>query len=279
MKSWIRVFKILFCTILVSYIALLGLMYYFQRELLFVRINRPVPTPAQMLVPEMQIVTVQTSDGLELRNWFVPPQKQGYPVIIIFFGQADAVFAHARMASLLMNNGFGVLLANYRGYSGDAGSPTEENVYKDARASIAFVQKHNFPIGLMGLSLGSGIAVKMATEYEVQSIVLFSPYSSVVQVAAERFPYIPVRYLMKDRFDSLEKIPHVTAPVMIVMGRKDHMIPFSQGEQLYKAANEPKISLWLDNAGHMNYFSVAAPKVMGFLLSNAEKVPHENSQQ
>lgn len=281
MKSWLKVVKFLLSFVLTLYIVIVSLLYFFQRDLLFVRfVDRTIPTPAEALVPEMQVIRVTTADGLVLHNWYAPPRDAALPVVVIFYGQGDFLSSHRGNARWLLDNGFGVLMVNYRGYSGDPGYPTEENVYKDARASLDYVKSQGQRISLLGVSLGSGIALRMATEYNVQSVVLFSPYSSVMEVAAWRFPFAPVRYLMKDRFDSLSIIKDVKAPVLMVMGRLDQIIPFAQAEALFNAANQPKVNIWIDDAYHVNYRREQfQPQTLEFLKTYATGVSHENPQQ
>jgi len=282
MKSWIKAAQIFLAFAIGLYIILVGFLYMAQRKLLFVNYaywSAPLE-PAKQNVPEMQVIQVKTSDGLVLHNWYAPPTRPGHPVVVLFFAQPSVLGSFSGIARWLLDNGFGVLLANYRGYSGDPGSPTEDGVYKDGRASVEYALAQGYPVSVLGISLGTGIAVQMAAEYDLQSVVLFSPYTSVVDVAAWRFPLVPVYSLMLDKFDSLSKITQVKEPVMILMGTRDGIVPFEHAERLYAAANEPKANLWIDGKGHLNFAPQEfQPQVMEFLKRYATGVKDENSRQ
>ena len=151
----------------------------------------------------------------------------------------------------------GALMVAYRGYSGNSGSPTEDGLYADARAALDWLEARGVKresIALYGQSLGSGVATKMAAEHDFGALVLEAPYTSTVDVAAHRFPVIPVRWLMKDRFDSLARIGDIDEPVLIMHGDADSVIPQSQARRLYEAANEPKQAFWPSGVGHNDLF-------------------------
>jgi fermentation-respiration switch protein FrsA (DUF1100 family) len=151
----------------------------------------------------------------------------------------------------------GALMVGYRGYSGNDGTPTEEGLYADARAALDWLERGgvaNTSIVLYGISLGTGVATKMAAEREFAALVLEAPYTSTVDVAAFRFPIVPVGWLMEDRFESLGRIRTITEPLLVMHGDRDYTIPQRFGRRLFEAANEPKQAFWAHGLGHSDLF-------------------------
>jgi fermentation-respiration switch protein FrsA (DUF1100 family) len=154
----------------------------------------------------------------------------------------------------LTNAGFGLLAIDYRGYGASGGSPSEEGFYLDARAAMDYaVSKLHLPLNrivLYGESIGTGVAVEMATEYPAAAIVLQSPYTSIEALAKTRFPWLPVHFLLIDRFDSLSKISHVHMPLLLLHGETDTIVPVEYGRSLFAHANEPKQAVYFPARGH-----------------------------
>ena len=151
----------------------------------------------------------------------------------------------------------GVLLLAYRGYSGNDGVPNEQGLYSDARAALDWLHVNGVAaksIVLYGISLGSGVATKMASEREVGAVILEAPYTSTVDIAAFRFPIVPVTWLMEDRFESLARIKTITEPLLVMHGDRDYTIPQRFGRRLFDAANQPKEGFWPKGLGHDDIF-------------------------
>jgi len=151
----------------------------------------------------------------------------------------------------------GVFLLAYRGYSGNAGTPTEVGLYADARAALDWLEQNGVAstsTALYGISLCTGVATKMAAEREFAAVVLESPYTSTVDVAAWRFPIVPVGWLMEDRFESLARIGAITEPLLVMHGDRDSVIPQQLGRRLFDAANLPKEGFWPNGLGHNDIF-------------------------
>src|SRR5262249_5673448 len=151
-------------------------------------------------------------------------------------------------------NGTGLIALNFRGYGGSTGTPTEEGLHRDADAAYAFAVARYAPerIVLWGHSLGTGVAVRLASEKPVGKVILEAPYTSTVDVAAALFPYVPVRWLMKDQFRSDERIGAVTAPLLIMHGGRDDVISIAFGRKLFALAHEPKRFIAYDNGNHID---------------------------
>ncbi len=261
-----------------GYGVLVGGMYLFQRSLLY-HPGGPSGSPADAGVPEMTPVDLGTADGLTLTSWFRAADP-GRPTIVFFQGNAGHIGNRGFKARGFLDAGYGLLLTGYRGYGGNPGSPTEEGLYADGRAALAFLADRGVAPGeliLYGESLGTGIAVHLAAEMAADEpaggLVLETPFSSIADVAASNYPFIPARWLVKDRFDSAAKIARVDAPVFIFHSRDDRVIPVRFGERLFEAAVEPKSSLWTDGGGHNALYEIGAGKaVLAFLDGISKRV-------
>ena len=220
-------------------------------------------------------IKTTAADGVSVIHWYAPPQP-GQAVVVLFHGTGGTVTALETWAEAFRARGCGVLLADYRGYSGNPGLPSEEGLYADARAALDWLAAQGLEdrrIVLLGWSLGTGVAVQMAVERHPAALVLLAPYTSVVDVGARRHPILPVRSLMRDRFDSMSKIAAVDTPVMIVTGSLDFIVPPDMGHELFIAAREPKRALFLPQTGHVIDPSVAFAAVAGFLEQQAAVAP------
>jgi len=222
--------------------------------------------PAEVGVGDMAVVTVRTRDGLDLLGWHKPPADPAKPTVLMFHGNGETLATSAPMARDLIDAGYGVYLAEYRGYGGNPGTPNEAGLYEDGRAAMDFLEARGARIVLHGYSLGSGVAVQLATERRVEAVILKAPYTSIADVGARLFPFLPVRWLTRDRFDSLAKIARVTVPLLIYHGTRDGVIPNDQFDRLFAAANQPKRLVALNDADHVNPWSMGgAAAVLGFL--------------
>ena len=264
-----------------GYGVLMGGMYLFQRSLLYHPGGAP-GTPADAGVPEMTPVDLGTADGLTLTSWFRAAEP-GRPTIVFFQGNAGSIGHRGFKARGFLDAGYGLLLTGYRGYGGNPGSPSEEGLYADGRAALAFLADQGVAPGeliLYGESLGSGVAVHLAAEMAAGEpaggLVLESPFSSIADVAASHYPFVPARWLVKDRFDSAAKIARVDAPVFIFHGRDDGVIPVRFGERLFEAAVEPKHSLWTEQGGHNGLYEMGAgTAVLAFIEGTWKKAGKE----
>jgi len=269
----------------VGYVALVGLLFVFQRSLVFMPPREPPGTPAMAGVAEMRAIEVETKDGLRLLSWFAPPAVVGKPVIVQFHGNASMLAYRAGVARLFLDAGYGVLLVGYRGYNGNPGQPTEAGLYADARTNLDWLAVNGFAgqqIVLNGESLGTGVAVQMAIERQVGAVVLEAPYSRLTAAAAVHYPYVPVALLMKDKFDSIDKISQVEAPLLVVMGELDKVIPVAQGRALFAAKSGDKQAAWLPEAGHNDLYAHGAWEAISaflearFSASTSEATPPQS---
>ena len=258
---------------LLLYLSFVAVLYFTQRSMIyFPDTQKPdIGAYAQNNVTQM---SVRTLDGLTLSGWFKPPLFQK-DVVVFFHGNASHYGTRIEKAMAQAYKGYGFLLEGYRGYGGNPGKPSEEGLYNDARAWMHALVNRGVRaenIILYGESLGTGVAVQMALEYpDVKALVLESPYTSLPDVAAKTYFFVPVRLLMKDKFDSLSKIKKVKAPLLVLQGMKDRVVAPSFGQRLFAAANDPKEMVSLEGYGHNDMpDGILAQKLAAFVRSKAD---------
>lgn len=236
-----------------GYVALLLVMYLAQRSLMYF----PDPThrtPASAALPQAEEVMLTTSDGERLLAWYAAPQAEK-PLVIYFQGNGGGLDLRANRFGKLVSDGTGLLAVNYRGYGGSTGRPTEAGLIADANAAYDYAAARVTPARIMlwGESLGTGVAVALASQRPVGRVLLESPYTSIADVAASIYWFVPVRLLIKDTFGSEARIGNVTAPVLILHGERDTVVPIKYGERLYAAIRAPKKFVRLPGSGHNDH--------------------------
>ena len=232
-------------TRLVSSLVLIGVVFYltvcaglfvWQRRIIFLNTSvRPDPVVAG--VPGVRVMQVHTSDGLDLNAWYQPPADVSKPVALFFHGNSGHIGHRAGRLGQLAAVGWGMLLLEYRGFGGNAGSPSEEGLDLDARAGYAALRAMGIDerrIVLWGESLGTAVGVRLATEVPAAALILEAPFTSMTDIA--RYHFVPVNLLLRDRFDSLSRIPAVRMPLLVMHGTDDTMIPMVMAERLMAAA-------------------------------------------
>ena len=233
-----------------GYFAFVAFLYLAQRQFVF-HPQSAHPSPAAAGLPEAEEAVIDIADGARVIVWHVPPRGEK-PVVIYFHGNAEIVASRAKRHRQLIADGIGLVALSYRGYMGSTGSPTEDGLLRDAEAAYRFTTLHypSSPVVLWGHSLGSGVAVALAGRHRVTKVILEAPFSSTADVAAAMLPFVPVRWLMHDQFRSDQRIDAVHAPLLIMHGARDWVIPIRQGERLFKLANEPKRFVRFPDGGH-----------------------------
>ena len=235
---------------LALYVALAGALYLYQRKLLYVP-DKDRPVARDVGVAALREIELTTPDGLRLLAWWVPPDPRR-PVVVYFHGNAGHLGFRAVRLGLFHAAGFGALFPEYRGYGGNPGSPTEDGLLTDARTAMAFLAAQGIPperIVLFGESLGTAVAVRMASEHAIAALLLESPFTSIADVAQSHYPYVPAKLLIKDPFETTAHIRKVRAPILMMLGERDRVVPPSFTRRLYAAAPDPK-QLWIAPEGH-----------------------------
>lgn len=222
-----NVLILLSCGLLAIYVIVFGILVYYQRSFLFFGGRHEA-----VMNPLYHAVTVKESDGVTLTVWEALASKPHSPFIVFFYGNAGTLSDFTAVGKRLHDEGYSIMLASYRGYSGNPGLPTEDGLMNDARSVLKSLPRDHGPIILWGQSLGSGVAARMASEGRANALILQSPYTAVVDVAAWRFPLYPVRWVMKDKFDTFALAPKIKVPVLIMHGTEDDVVPFDMGVTL-----------------------------------------------
>jgi fermentation-respiration switch protein FrsA (DUF1100 family) len=259
----------------IAYLAIIALVYTQQRRLLFpaspVRISA-----AQAGLDGVQDVVIATSDGEQLVAWWKPPEP-GRALLLYFHGNGGSLLNRRDRVRMLTQEGRGILIVSYRGYSGSTGTPSESGLREDARAARDWLSTYEpGRIVLYGESLGTGVAVRLATERQVGGVILDAPYTSTADIAKGLFWYLPVALLMRDQFRSIDRIGDIKVPLLVMHGEEDSVIPIALSELLFKAANEPKRYLRLPGTDHVSVLESGGIDAVRRFLSDIEgRLPAE----
>jgi hypothetical protein len=252
-----RYLKTAFIAGFLLYATAVTALWAFQRNLMYFPDHAPRVRPSHYdMLDGVEEVSFTTADGIELAAWYAPAPPNR-PTVVLFHGNGGSLRRERYRLKHFKDAELGALLLSYRGYSGNAGTPDEQGLYADARAALDWLGRSGVAsqsIVLYGISLGTGVATKMAEERDFAAVVLEAPYTSTVDVAAFRFPIVPVDWLMHDRFESLGRIGAITEPLLVMHGDRDFVIPQRFGRQLFEAANQPKEGFWPRGLGHDDLF-------------------------
>lgn len=248
-----------------GYILVLVAAFLFQRHLQYFPDKSSPGDPTRSDAPTMKEITVRTEDDLSLRAWFAPPKEKDGRIVVFYHGNGGYMAHRAIKAQYFLERGYGVYLCEYRGYGGNAGSPSEEGLYKDARSALKWLDGQGYSVAqlvLYGESLGSGVAVQMALEIQPPIMILESPFTSAVDVAKGAYPFLPVEYMMWDRYENLNKIGQIKTALLIVHGDEDNAVPHRLGKALYEAANHPKEFVSINGGAHNDLYEHHAGHVI-----------------
>ena len=243
-------------SIIIAYIFVIIFVYFYQRNLLY----HPSENNYQNDTIQFnhQEIFIKVNDEIKLKSWIINKDLKNFKTLVFFHGNAGDLSNRIYKLNELDKLNINILLISWRGFSGNEGYPTEKNLYEDAEAAIKWLNKKkvsNSQIILYGESLGTGVAVEIASKNNFNSIILESPFTSIENSAKIYYPYLPVSFLLKDRYDSISKIKKINSPILIMHGRKDDIVPFFMGKKLFEKANSPKDSYFTDIDDHMMEFN------------------------
>ena len=243
---------------LATFVLLGGHNRVIERNSLFFPEKALAGTPANWGL-DFEDVYFTAADGVELHGWFVP--GQGEVTWLWFHGNAGNISHRLENLSLLRDYlGVSVFLFDYRGYGRSEGHASEEGTYRDAAAALAYLESPQDvdpgKIVLFGRSLGCAVAVDLASRHQPYALILESPFTSISDMAKRAVPLFPVGALLRTKYDSLSKIDGISAPLLILHGDQDEVVPIESGLRLYQAANEPKEFYVIIGAGHNDTYIV-----------------------
>ncbi len=237
---------------ILAYMGITGLVFAGQRYLLFSPSDgRELAAANWQAIENTDRFFIHTSDGEKLSAWYVAPQS-GQPVFLFFHGKGGKIHIKKWRWRRIIKQGAGILTLSYRGYPGSTGTPSELGLHEDAKAAYAWLRTKHPPeqIVIHGLSLGTGVAVALAENVKARALILEAPFSAAVDIAGERYPFLPVTWLMSDPFLSRERIGNVAMPVLIAHGTKDTVIPYHHAKRLFQRAKEPKKLVTMPGSDH-----------------------------
>jgi len=234
-------------------VAVAAIAWSQQRRLIYFPFGS-VPAPDTLGLLNATAISFQTDDGLTLMGWFVAARGRPTHTVIVFNGNAGNRAFRAPLARALSAADVSVLLFEYRGFGGNPGSPSETGLKSDARAARNYVLSRGGedPARLVyfGESLGTAVATELAVDYPPAALILRSPFTSMTDVGKHHYRYLPVGWLLRDRYASIDRIARVRAPVLVIGGDADRIVPFALTRRVYEAARDPKTLLVIRGADH-----------------------------
>ena len=252
------------------YLFAAGSLYIFQRRLIYFP-DTEREAPAEAGLRGVREVVLEAPDRARLIAWYAAA-KAGKPTFLYFHGNAGSLSDRAERIKRFAGAGYGVFMLSYRGYSGSTGNPSEPAIHADAHLAYDHLRGLGVAersIVLYGESLGSGVAVRLASERQVGAVILDAPYTSLPDVGKLLYPVMPVQTFMVDRFDSRKHISGVSAPILILHGTLDTVVPLTLGQALFDVAPEPKEMAVLRGAGHSDIYAFGAfPRLEEFLRTH-----------
>jgi fermentation-respiration switch protein FrsA (DUF1100 family) len=234
--------------------ALLALIWIGQRRLIFFP-DRNVPAPAALGLSGVEAVEMPVEDGGTLHGWFLPgPGQPASFTVIVFNGNAGNRAYRVPLAAALRRHGLAVLLFDYRGFGDNEGRPTQQGLEADARAVRAYVtgrpDVRPDRVVYLGESLGTAVATTLAAGYPPAALILRSPFTSLADVGRIHYPFLPVRWLLADRFAAIDVIGAVRSPVLVIAGDRDSIVPLELSQRLFERITAPKEMVVVPGADH-----------------------------
>ena len=239
-------------TFIIIYTFVVIFVYSSQRNLLY----HPKENnySGDQLLVSVEKVKIKTQDKFELISWYHKKNLNKYKTILFLHGNAGSLDNRIHKINHFKNINVNFLIIAWRGFNGNKGKPTEKGLYDDARSAVRWLKSKGVnasDIIIYGESLGTGIATEIAQKKNFAGIILESPFTSMIDAAKDKYPYLPVRFLLKDKYESDKKIKNITSPILIMHGKNDNIVPFYMGKKIYELANEPKYSYFSEYDDHM----------------------------
>jgi len=269
-KVW-RMLLSIVRVLVAAYVGFAVILMVFQSRFIYFPERGIYVTPDEIGL-SYEPVRFEASDGVELAGWWIPAE-QSRGVVLFCHGNAGNISHRLESIQVFHRLGLDTFIFDYRGYGQSEGRTTERGTYRDAEAAWRYLvedrQIDPAKIVVFGRSLGGTIAAWLAQDHPPKALILESTFTSVRDIAAQLYPYLPVRLMSRFKYSAIDYIRRVNCPVLIVHSRDDEMIPFSHGQRLFEAANEPKEFLQI-RGSHNEGFIVSADRyynLLGFFIS------------
>jgi fermentation-respiration switch protein FrsA (DUF1100 family) len=259
--------------LIAAYLAVVAIAYAAQRRLTYFPNTTRVP-PSALGLKDTEEIEIPAPDGARIVGWYAkaPP---GRPTLLYLHGNSGNLANRSLRFARYQNAGLGILMMSWRGYSGSTGSPTEADNIADARRAYDYLLARSIKpqdIVLYGESLGSGVAVAVALDVPVAGVALDAPYTSIAEIGAKAYPYLPVRLLMRDRYETDRRIAGLTVPLLILHGARDTVVPVTMGQRLYELAREPKKIMIFPNGHHSDLNNHGAAEVLSEWIGTLKRL-------
>ena len=257
-----------FFLLILIYFVITVVVYFFQRKLLYHPFSPQIT--GKGLIHNFETINFKTSDNFELKGWF-HLKNSNKKTILFLHGNAGNLDNRIDKLNFLGNMDINFLIISWRGYSGNPGNPSETGLYKDALGGIEWLNKKgisNDRIILYGESLGTAITTEVAQNENFAGIILEAPFTSMVDMGQKIYPIFPVKFLLKDKYESKNKIKNIKSPILVLHGRKDKIVPFYMGEKIFEMANSPKFKYFTDLDDHMMNFDEKLVNEIDLFIKN-----------
>ena len=247
---------IILVTFIVIYFLTVVSTYLFQRKLLY----HPTENNyyGDKLLVNIEKVKIKTKDNIELISWYHNKDFENYKTILFLHGNAGSLENRIHKINHFKNMDVNFLIIAWRGFSGNKGEPTEKGLYEDARSAVKWLKSKGVDeknIIIYGESLGTGVAIEIAQNKNFAGVILESPFTSMIDAGKEKYPFLPVKFLLKDKYESKKKIKNIISPILIMHGKVDNIVSFNMGKKMYDLAKEPKYSYFSEYDDHMMEFN------------------------
>jgi fermentation-respiration switch protein FrsA (DUF1100 family) len=260
----------------IAYGAVLVLVFVFQSHLVFFPgTGREAVLNPQSYGMRFESVEIRTADGETLAAWWVPAEG-ARGTVLFFHGNAGNISHRLDYLQMFHRLRYSTLIVDYRGYGMSTGSPSEKGTYLDAEAAWDYARHARLArpedIVIAGESLGGAVATWLAAKVNPRAVVLLSTFTSVPDLGAQVYWFLPVRLLSRIRYDNRENLKRISAPVFIAHSRDDDVVPYAHGKKLFEAANEPKAFLEM-SGGHNDGFIFTRPEWVAALAAFLDSLP------
>ena len=247
----------------VIYLLIIFLTYIFQRNLLYHPTENNYSD--DKLTISVEKIKIKTQDDITLLAWYHNKDIHDYKTILFLHGNAGTLENRIHKINHFKDINVNFLLIAWRGFSGNEGKPTEQGLYKDARSALKWLKNKGIKeenIIIYGESLGTGIATEISQNKNFAGVILESPFTSMIDTGKDKYPFLPVKFLLKDKYESDKKIQNIIIPILIMHGKVDKIVPFDMGKKMYELANKPKYSYFSEYDDHMMEYNKNLLKVL-----------------
>jgi len=236
---------------IVIYLIITCVLYFFQSNLLY----HPAENNyfGDKLTVSLDKVKIKTEDNIELLAWH-HNKNINYKTILFFHGNAGSLENRIHKINHFKDMDINFLIIAWRGFSGNKGQPSEKGLYEDAKSAVRWLKNKGIEkkdIVIYGESLGTGVASEIAQNNNFAGVILESPFTSMVDAGKSKYPFFPIKLLLKDKYESDKKIKNIVSPILIMHGESDRIVPFWMGKKMYDLANKPKFSYFPKYDDHM----------------------------